>query len=272
MDIQREDVAARRRKRRIMMIGGSVLVIALVAFGLSQLQAPVYKVDESSVWVETVKQGELLVEVSGIGTLEPENNRLIYANSSGIVEELIVYPGTDVQADTVILVMSNPELVLDAQNARLDLTAAEADFESLKIRLEGTLLQMESALTQLRAQYEQAKLQADVNQELYDEGLVAELTFKQSKLQATQLEERVALEKRRFDFQTGANESQLATQKAQLESVRGRYQLLEDQVELMRDVQLQREPYPLPQLSINPDIWETFLGRIKNFGQISQIS
>lgn len=30
--------------------------------------------------------------------------------------------------------------------------------------------------------------------------------------------------------------------------------LYEDQVELMRDVQLKREPYPLPQLEINPDI------------------
>lgn len=213
------------------MIGGSVLIIGLVVFGLSQLKPPVYKVDESSVWVETVKRGELLREVSGIGTLEPENNRLIYANSTGIVEELIVYPGTDVLADTVILVMSNPQLVLDAQNARLDLTAAEADFESLKISLEGTLLQMESSLTQLEAQYEQAKLQADVNKELFEEGLVAELIFKQSTLQANQLEERVALEQRRFDFQTGANDSQLATQKAQLESVRGRYKLLEDQVE-----------------------------------------
>ena len=167
MDVQREDVAARRRKRRIMMIGGSVLVVALIGFGLSQLKPPVYKVDESSVWVETVKRGELLREVSGIGTLEPEKNRLITANSMGVVEELIIYPGTKVEEDSVILVMSNPQLVLDAQNAGLDLTAAVANFESLKIRLEGNLLQMESVLTQLVAQYEQAKLQADVNVELF---------------------------------------------------------------------------------------------------------
>jgi thymidylate synthase len=30
--------------------------------------------------------------------------------------------------------------------------------------------------------------------------------------------------------------------------------IYEDQIELMRDVQLQREPYELPQLHINPDI------------------
>ena len=94
-----------------------------------------------------------------------------------------------------------------------------------------TCSQMESNLTQLKAQFETAKLQADVNQELYDEGLVAKLIYRQSQLQATQLKDRVALEQRRFDFQTGANESQLATQKAQLESVRGRYHLLNDQVE-----------------------------------------
>ena len=30
--------------------------------------------------------------------------------------------------------------------------------------------------------------------------------------------------------------------------------IYEDQLELMRDVQLKREPYPLPTLKINPDI------------------
>lgn len=213
------------------MIGGTVLIIALVGFGLSQLKPPVYKVEESSIWVETVKRGQLLVEVSGIGTLEPESNRLITANSTGIVEELVIYPGTDVEEDTVILVMSNPQLVLDAQNARLDLTAAEADYENLRITLQGSLLQMESNLTQLQAQFETAQLQADVQDELYKEGLVAQLTFKQSQLQAKQLKDRLDLENRRFDFEAGANESKLATQKAQLESVRGRFNLLQDQVE-----------------------------------------
>jgi HlyD family secretion protein len=208
-----------------------VSLVALIAFGLSQLEPPVYKVDESSVWVETVKRGELLREVSGIGTLVPESNRLITSSTTGIVEELVVYPGTKVNADTVILVMSNPQLVLDAANASFDVAAAEADFNGLKIQLQGTLLQMESLLTQLIAQYDQAKLQADVEEELYEEGLVAELAFKQSQLNAKQLKNRVDLEQRRFDFQTTANDSQLATQQAQLNSVRGRYNLLKDQVE-----------------------------------------
>ena len=62
------------------MIGGTVLVIALVAFGLSQLKPPVYKVDESSVWVETVKRGELLREVSG----SIEGNKENFYNDLGI--------------------------------------------------------------------------------------------------------------------------------------------------------------------------------------------
>lgn len=210
------------------------MIVAVAGFGFSQLKPPVYRVDEGSVWVETVKRGELLREVSGIGTLVPVKNRLITASSVGIVEELLIYPGTEVKPDSVILEMSNPQLVLDAANAQFDLTAAEADFESLKIRLEGTLLQMESALRQLKAQYEQAKLQADVDKELYEEGLVARLRFKQSQLNANQFKDRLNLEQKRFDFQSTSNESELATQKAQLQSVRGRYQLLQDQVERLK--------------------------------------
>ncbi len=234
MDVQREDVAERRRKRRLIMIGSSVAVVAALGFGLSQLKPPVYRVDESSVWVETVKRGELLREVSGIGTLVPESNRLITANSNGVVEELLIYPGTAVDPDSVILVMSNSQLVLDAESARYDLAAAEADFTGFKIQLEGSLLQMEAQLTQLKASFEQAKLQADVNEKLFEEGLVAELTFLQSKLNATQFKERVDLEQRRFDFQASSNESQIATQAAGLQSLHGRFGLLQDQVEALR--------------------------------------
>lgn len=70
-----------------------------------------------------------------------------------------------------------------------------------------------------------------MNKGLFDEGLVAELTFKQSELNEKQLKDRVDLEQRRFEFQTTSNNSQVATQEAKLNSVRGRYQLLKDQVE-----------------------------------------
>lgn len=231
MDIQRKDVSARKKKRLIVIMTLCVVAVAVVGFGLGQLEAPVYRVDESSVWVEEVQRGALLREVSGIGTLVPKNTRLITATSGGIVEELIVFPGTKVEPDSVILRMSNPELLLESENARLNLTAAEADFNGLKIQLQGSLLQMEANMTQLKANFEQAKLRSDVNEKLNAEGLVAELTFLQSQLEAKQLMERVELEKRRFAFQKTSNQSQIEMQEAQLQNVRGRYRLLQEQVD-----------------------------------------
>lgn len=233
MDVQREDVDQRRRRRRIIWTGYIVGLVAIIGLGLSQLKPPVYRVDEAEVWVEAVKRGDLLRDVSGIGTLVPESNRLITADSSGVVEELLIYPETEVEPDSVILVMSNPQLLLEAANARFEQMGAEADFERLKIQLEGAILQMEAQLTQLRASYEQAQLQADVNERLFAEGLVAELTFRQSKLNAKQLKERVELEERRFEFQASSNKSQVATQQAQLNSARGRYQFLKDRFEML---------------------------------------
>lgn len=231
MDVQRTGVAARKKMRRVVAITLCVVVVAAIGFGLTRLEAPLHRVEESSVWVEEVKRGILLREVSGIGTLVPRNTRLITATSSGIVEELLVFPGTAVEPDTIILKMSNPELLLDAENALFDLTAAEADYNGLEIQLQGALLQMEANLTRLKADYEQAQLQADVNKKLNTEGLVAELTFLQSQLNAKQLKERVELEDRRYAFQLTSNESRLETQAAQLQSVRGRYRLLQGQVE-----------------------------------------
>jgi hypothetical protein len=58
----------------------------------------------------------------------------------GRVERIVVLPGTDVEADTVLIEMSNPELEQSVQDVGLQLRAAEARYEDLKVQLESQLL------------------------------------------------------------------------------------------------------------------------------------
>src|ERR1700716_2725048 len=103
MDVPRQGVAEKKRKRRILIIAASAVGLILATFALSRLKPAAPSVDRSSVWIDTVKRGPMVRQVRGLGTLVPEEIRWIPANTEGRVEKIVVRPGTQVKADTVIL-------------------------------------------------------------------------------------------------------------------------------------------------------------------------
>src|SRR4029077_15697728 len=117
MDVPRVGFAAKKRKRRIIIIAGSAVGLILATISISKLKPAVPSVDRSTVWSDTVKRGPMVREVRGLGTLVPEEIRWIPANTEGRVEKIVVRPGTQVKADTVILELSSPELEQAAKDA-----------------------------------------------------------------------------------------------------------------------------------------------------------
>ena len=103
MDIARPHIAKQKRRRRILFASGGVLALILITVALSHLKPAVPSVDRSTVWIDTVKRGPMVREVRGLGTLVPEEIRWIPANTEGRVERIVVRPGTQVKAETVIL-------------------------------------------------------------------------------------------------------------------------------------------------------------------------
>ena len=151
MDIARpSSVAAGKRKRRILFgIGGAVLII-LVTIGLSRLEPAAPSVEKGTVWMDTVKRGPMLRQVRGTGTLVPEEIRWIPATTDGRVERIVVLPGKVVKSDTVLVELSNPGLVVTAQDAASELKAAEAEYTNLKVQLQSQLLTQRAAAAAVR--------------------------------------------------------------------------------------------------------------------------
>lgn len=102
MDIQRIDLKQKARRRRIAYVaGGIIALVALVGF-VSRLDPAAPSVAEASLWIDTVKQGDMLREVRGPGVLVPREIRWIAAESNARVERIVVRAGAQVEADTVI--------------------------------------------------------------------------------------------------------------------------------------------------------------------------
>ncbi len=178
MDIQRPDILKKKRKKQI-IYSATIAVVLIVGLGFTFMLDPaIPRVDSKSVWVGEVSRGTMLRQVRGMGALVPEEIRWITSRTSGRVERLIELPGVWVDPETKILELSNPELLQEANNAELQLKGTEADFIGYKVQLEGELLQMKSVLAQLEAQYKEAQLEAEVNDELFAEGLISKLEQK----------------------------------------------------------------------------------------------
>ncbi len=170
---------------------------------------------------------------AGLGTLVPEDIRWIAAAHDGRVERILVLPGKEVKAGTVLLELSNPDMELEAFRTEWQLKSAEAASTDLRVRLESQRLDQQAATARVQADYNQAKLKAERNELLTKDGLFPEVDLRLSKLAADELANRYSIEQKRLDISTESIQAQVAMQKTQVEELRALYQLKRNQVEAL---------------------------------------
>jgi multidrug resistance efflux pump len=228
LDIIR-DTKPKKRKRSIWIAGGVVGLVALTLFFRS-LDPAAPTVDAAVVWRDTVKQGTLIRQIRGPGTLVPEDARFITAVTNGRVERIHLLPGTEVMAGDIILEMSNPDVNMQLLQAQTQHSQAQAALLQLRSNLRTQELQQEGAVATLTAQLSQARRDYQTNQRLFDTNpdLVARAELERTREAVVELETRLDLEQRRLQVMKEGQADQLAAQQIQVER-------LQDQVEFNQD-------------------------------------
>jgi HlyD family secretion protein len=234
VDIARPDLLEKKKRRRAAWAAAAAAGLILLTLGVSRLKPAVPTVERATVVIDTVKRGEMVREVRGLGTLGPEEIRWIPAATEARVERLVLLPGTKVTPDSVILELSNPELENQALDAESQARAAEARYTELKVRLESQLLDQKAAAARVAAEARQARLRADADEELARNGLIAGLTLKLSQSAAEELEHREGIEQQRLGIAGQAIEAQLRVQQAEVEQRLSQARLRRSQVEALR--------------------------------------
>jgi HlyD family secretion protein len=171
----------------------------------------------------------MLRQVRGPGTLVPQEVRWIPARTQGRVEWR-AQPGIEVEADTVVLRLTNPELEQSVVDAALALASARAEYQNLAAQLQGELLSHEAELAGIAANLEAARLETDANRELAGSGLIPDITLKRSELDANQLEERLTIERKRLVQARAGMQAQLAANRASVAQAEALYGLRQGQI------------------------------------------
>lgn len=235
MDFQTADRKRARRNRRLLYAAAGVAGAAVLTALLAGIAPAAPEVRRSSIWTGVVEHGELVRQVRGPGTLvvPPEDIRWLAAETRGRVEERGVLPGAPVEAETVLLVLSNPELEQEAREADLEYRAQQSELEELRLNTDSERLEQESAASRVAADYEQAQRRADADTRLREAGLIGALILRRSQVRANELETRHTLEQERLGILRGAGEAQLRSKEATVARYRASRDLKRRQVEAL---------------------------------------
>src|ERR1700730_1019971 len=232
MDVPRgKEVKRRKLIRRIALIVVVLAAIPLITWGLSRLKPAAPEVERATVWIDTVKRGPMVREVRGLGKLVVEEYIWIPAAFDGRIEKINFLPGSLVKANQVLMVLSNPDMELAANDLEWQVKQAEAAYTNLKVTLQTSQLQQKATTEQVKSDLMQAELTADRDQQLTKAGLKADLETRLSVAKATELKGRLALSQEQLDISGQSIQAQLDAHKVQIETNLRIYPLKKKQVE-----------------------------------------
>ena len=208
-----------RRRKRLIRTAAVLVFLGLVTLGFCQMKPPAPRVSSSSLWIDTVRTGPMSVEIRGAGTLVPEEVEWIAAATNGRVAKIVVETGAAVTSDSVLIELTNPEVVQAARDAALAVRAAEAELRSRRVQLQSQLLTQEAVVAAVRADYEDARNRAAADGHLAAEGLTSALTAQSSRGREQQLGVRKDVEEKRVRLARQAEETDLDAARSRIDQL-----------------------------------------------------
>lgn len=235
MDIKRPPKSKiKKRIKTGLLVAIGLLAVGAVTFGLAKLKPAAPTLERSTAVIDTVKRGQMLREVRGIGTLVPQLTRWVPAPADGRVERILVQPGVEVGANTVIFELSNPQMEQQAMDADYQLRAAQADLENLRVRLQSEGLTQQSAIASIKAEYSQAKMQLDTDEVLGKQGLVPGILLRVARVRVQDLADRLKVEQERLAMGQKGIKAQVNAQNSRIQQLQALAKLKREQANALK--------------------------------------
>jgi HlyD family secretion protein len=191
--------------------------VALLAIGggvtLANIDFSTHRVDRGKLSIETVKQGTMEIKVSANGQLLSKDIEEVVAQVPGRVAKKDIKPGDVVKVGQVMVELTNPDLVANAEQAQLAWESAEPELQSTEADLQINILTQEGVIAQAQLYLEKARLRRDNERALATAGVIPEMQLKNSELDEEQLKETYAIQLSRLQKLRDSHQDQLAIHK-----------------------------------------------------------
>ena len=269
MDIKREPP---KKTKKYILWGVGLLGIVAVSVGISRLKPAAPSVEKATLWIETVKRGEMVRAVNAPGTLVPEHMRIIAALTAGRVEALPIRPPAKVNPTTLIVEMSNTDVTLASLQAEQQLTSMQASLASTRTSLLQQRLTQEGSIATINSQYQDAIRQLTVFDSLDKKSLASANEVAAARDRAKELKKRLDVEQARLQEMRDSEDQQIRLLQEQINRLRAIVQEQQNRVNSMHvlageDGVLQTLPLELGQW-VNPGME---LARVSQPGKLKAV-
>lgn len=250
------------------------MALLLMTLALSRLEPRAPSVDRATLWIDSVSRGTMVREVRAPGTLVPERMVIISALTAGRVEALPLRPGVTVEPNTVIAVLTNPDVQLQLLEAQRQLGGAESQLITLRASLAQQRLQKESTIRQMESDYNRADrdLATLIALDSVRKGLAAPNEIAAARDLARSLEKRLGYEREQLTILEQSVQAQVAQAERQVEQMRS---ILEFNQERIASMQVRAgEAGVLQELPLELGQWVTpgqRLARVAQPGQLKAV-
>jgi HlyD family secretion protein len=212
VDIRR--VRVKRRPAVFYAIGGAAVLLATL--GLSRLRPAGPTFESATLYTDTVRRGTMVRQVRGSGALVPESLRIVSAMTAGRVDRILARPGTHVDAGTLLLELSNPDVQLEGLDAERQVKLAEANLADLSASLEGQRLGAVSVVASVKNELQEAERGVKVADRLSSEGLGSAMDADRARDALEQTRLRYESEQQRLSVLTESAHSSVALRRAEI--------------------------------------------------------
>jgi HlyD family secretion protein len=155
-------------KKIALIVGGAVVLLAIVGFSLQQSHKGVVPVQTGKV----VKE-DLTALVTASGEIKPKVYVNIGANAFGKITHLYVKEGDRVKRGQMLATIENVQPEADVNANKAALNSAETDFVAAQAAVNTGIAEQRQA----EAEYERAQLDYNRNKALYEQQLIAKSDY-----------------------------------------------------------------------------------------------
>jgi HlyD family secretion protein len=231
MDIKREGVAKHKLIRRVAWLTLTAAALAAAGWRINQMKPAAPTVERATVLIDTVKRGPMVIDVHGLGTLVPEDILWIQAEFDSQVSKILSQSGDEVKEDTVLLVLSNPQMEADANDYEWQAKQAEANYADLKVKLQSQTFDEQLQVATMQGDLKQAQITKEIEEKLLAEHLDSELNARLAIAKWEQAVSRAQMEKQKLDILKQSVDAQLESQHVLIEKLRATWMLKKKQVD-----------------------------------------
>src|SRR5271154_4774010 len=230
MDVKREGVAKKKLIKRIIVFTLTGAAVAVISWRLSLLKPAAPTVERATVWIDSVKRGPIVIEVRGLGTLVPEDIIQIPAQFDSQVAKIEKRSGDEVKPNDILMVLTNPDMEVQANDYEWQVKGAEAQLADLKVKMQSTTFDQESLVETTQSDLEQAKLAMERDQQLLNLKLKADMDAQISTAKYQQLLGKYKIEKEKLAIMKDSVDAQMLNAQVQVDKLKAQWQLKKQQV------------------------------------------